>query len=37
MSSVSVPNRQGRAELKSVIDRINGKYGPKCDTTSSGL
>ena len=25
-----VPNRQDRAELMSVIDRINGKYGPKC-------
>lgn len=25
-----VPNREDRAELMSVIDRINGKYGPKC-------
>mgnify|MGYP003328412558 FL=1 len=25
-----VPNRQDRAELMGVIDRINGKYGPKC-------
>lgn len=25
-----VPNRQDRAELMGVIDRMNSKYGPKC-------